>query len=150
MENPQVSNYGSCKNFGSCIDHFKVGLLQVIAIYAVSIVDKLQKVQNAAARVVVCCRKATHISPILKELHWLQVKYRIIFSVTVNVFKALNGHSPQYIKNMLSFETKSKITSLSGMGLLMIPKWNNKTCGKKGFSVAGPIEWNKLPLYISF
>ena len=112
------------------------------------LIDKLQKVQNAAARVVVCCRKATHISPILKELHWLPVKYRIIFSVTGNVFKALNGQSPQYINNMVSFETRSKITRSSGMGLLMIPKWNNKTCGKRGFSVAGPIEWNKLPLYI--
>ena len=34
-------------------------------------INKLQNVQNAAARVIACLRKFDHISDTLKELHWL-------------------------------------------------------------------------------
>ena len=40
---------------------------------------KLQSVQNAAARLITHSKKYDHITPILKELHWLPVEERIIF-----------------------------------------------------------------------
>ena len=40
-------------------------------------IDKLQKIQNSAARIVSGVKKFDHISPILKELHWLPVEKRI-------------------------------------------------------------------------
>ena len=42
---------------------------------------KLQRVQNAAARLVTSTRKYDHITPILRELHWLPVKFRIHFKL---------------------------------------------------------------------
>ena len=42
------------------------------------LLDKVQWVQNAAARLVSCTRKYDRITPVLKELHWLPVKQRII------------------------------------------------------------------------
>ena len=39
---------------------------------------KLQRVYNAAARLIMRCHRTTHTSPILKELHWLPIKDRII------------------------------------------------------------------------
>ena len=72
------------------------------------LIAKLQRVQNASARLIMRSHRITHTSPILQELHWSQIKDRIIFSVVVNVCKALHGKSPQYIRNLLCYR-KNKI-----------------------------------------
>ncbi|KAI5621275.1 hypothetical protein C0J50_19210, partial [Silurus asotus] len=41
-----------------------------------SLINKLQLVQNAAARVLTRSRKYNHITPILSSLHWLPVKFQ--------------------------------------------------------------------------
>ena len=43
------------------------------------LVDRLQLVQNSATRLVTALRNHDHITPILRRLHWLPVRYRIIF-----------------------------------------------------------------------
>ncbi len=43
------------------------------------LINKLQMVQNAAARVLTRTRKYEHISPVLSTLHWLPTKHRIDF-----------------------------------------------------------------------
>ena len=112
------------------------------------LLTKLQKVQNASARLVMACSKYTPSKPILKKLHWLPIRERIKFSLLLQVYKGLNGLSPAYITYMLSYETKLRITRSSQQSLLKIPKWDNITCGKRSFEVAGPTEWNKIPIYI--
>ena len=42
-------------------------------------ISRLQHIQNTAAHVVTLSRKSCHITPILKELHWLPVSQRIVF-----------------------------------------------------------------------
>ena len=49
---------------------------------------KLQSVQNAAARLITCSKKYDHITPILKELHWLPVSERIKFKIMLLTFNA--------------------------------------------------------------
>ena len=137
------------KNFGSCNSYSKLDYCNSL-LYGINqyLIAKLHRVQNEAARLIMRGHRTTHTSPILKELHWLPIKDRIIFSVVVNVFKALHGQSPQYIRNLFCYEGKTRFTCSSGKSLLKIPKWNNKTCGRRSFSVAGPYEWNRLPLYL--
>ena len=55
------------------------------------LVDSLQHVQNSAARVVTFTRTFDHITPVLIDLHWLPVYYRVIFKLLLHTFKALNG-----------------------------------------------------------
>ena len=43
------------------------------------LLKKLQAVQNAAARVTAETRKFDHITPVLRELHWLPVRRRIFY-----------------------------------------------------------------------
>ena len=40
------------------------------------LVQKLQRVQNAAARLVTNTRKYSHITPVLRSLHWLPVEHQ--------------------------------------------------------------------------
>ncbi len=46
-----------------------------------SSINKLQLVQNAAARVLTRSRKYDHITPILQSLHWLPIQYRISYRI---------------------------------------------------------------------
>ncbi len=48
-----------------------------------SLVARLQYVQNAAARILTNTKKRDNITPVLISLHWLPVKYRIQYGVTV-------------------------------------------------------------------
>ena len=59
--------------------------------------NKLQRVQNAAARLICNVSRFDHITPTLKDLHWLPVKFRIDFKILLIVFKALHGLAPDYI-----------------------------------------------------
>ncbi len=60
------------------------------------LINKLQMVQNAAARVLTRTRKYDHISPVLSTLHWLPIKHRIDFKILFITYKELNGLAPQY------------------------------------------------------
>ena len=49
--------------------------------------DRLQRVQNAAARLIYGLRKSEHITGTLKELHWLPVRSRIEYKIALLTFK---------------------------------------------------------------
>ena len=61
------------------------------------LLQKLQSVQNAAARLITGTGKREHITPVLRELHWLPVRQRIDFKLAVLVYKALHGQLPRYM-----------------------------------------------------
>ena len=61
------------------------------------LLKKLQAVQNAAARVTTETRKFDHITPVLRELHWLPVRKRIVYKLAVMVYKCLHGMAPWYL-----------------------------------------------------
>ena len=74
------------------------GLLYGIPKSAVSI---LQSVQNSVARIVTKTALNEHITPVLKELHWLPVDRRIEYKILLYAYKALNGLAPEYLSNMV-------------------------------------------------
>ena len=68
-----------------------------------TLIHKLQRVQNCAARVVGRTRKSDHVTPIFQKLHWLPVKYRIVFKILLLAYKAhiKNGLASSYINELL-------------------------------------------------
>ena len=62
---------------------------------------RLQKVQNHTARVVFHKSRREHGRPLLKGLHWLPVKERIIFKITAFVFRFCDGTLPPYLSSCL-------------------------------------------------
>ena len=103
--------------------------------------------QNSAARVVTDTRKREHVTPILKELHWLPVRCRVDFKILLLTHKALHGKAPTYLSDMLTFKEgrQSRSTKLN---LLAVPRTKCVTFGDRAFSVYAPTQWNKLPLDI--
>ena len=60
------------------------------------LLNRLQLVQNRAARIVTFTKKYEHIPPGLIDLHWLPVDYRITYKILLLVYKAINGFSPSF------------------------------------------------------
>ena len=105
--------------------------------------NKLQSVLNAAARLVTLGSKYDNITPVLRELHWLPVHYRIKFKVILQVFKSLNDMAPKYLSDKLNLRKNNGLRS-DNSRKLQIPKSRLKLYGDRAFSVAGPMLWNDL------
>jgi len=61
------------------------------------LMDRLQSVLNAAARLVHNSHKYNRISPLLHDLHWLRVPERIKFRLAGLVFRCHNQTAPNYL-----------------------------------------------------
>ena len=111
------------------------------------LISQIQRVQNAAVKVVTKTRKHDHVTPLLAKLHWLPIKDRILFKILLLTCKALQNKGPIYLKELFSLHQPSlNLRSVMDPLLLNIPKTRLKTFGDKAFSVVAPREWNKLPL----
>jgi hypothetical protein len=110
-------------------------------------IDRLQNVQNCAARLVTGSKKYYHITPLMKQLHWLPISQRIIYKIVLT--KSLNGLAPHYINNMLKPYTPSANLRFSSKEFLTIPSVRLVNYGERSFSYAAPkLMWNELPEYI--
>jgi len=58
---------------------------------------RLQSVQNAAARLVTGTRRSDHITPVLRQLHWLPVRQSVVFKIAGLVHQSLVGLAPAYL-----------------------------------------------------
>ena len=111
-------------------------------------IQKLQRVQNCAARLVAGQPRAAHICPVLKELHWLPVEQRITFKVLLLTFKALNNLAPPYLSQLIVPYNPTRNLRSAGKHLLEVPNVRLKSYGDRAFSVAAPKHWNEIPLDI--
>ena len=70
-------------------------------LYGVSgtLLKKLQRIQNMAARLITGRRKFDHITPVLRELHWLPVKERIEYKLSSLIYKCMPDQAPKYLKD---------------------------------------------------
>ena len=82
--------------------------------------------------------------PLLKQLHWLPVNYRIKFKLSTLTYRALAIHQPPYLASLLHFSNVPRQLRSSTSQQLSIPR-TKLNLGKRAFSVAAPIIWNELP-----
>ena len=112
--------------------------------------QRIQRILNAAARLIYRCPRISHITPILIAPHWLPIKYRVKFKIGLLVYKALNNMAPIYISELLIPKPLCERWTLRSddQGLLHIPKTNCKTLGDRSFAYVAPQLWNSLPLNV--
>lgn len=109
------------------------------------LLNKLQIVQNNAARLILKKKKSDSITPLLIQLHWLPIRFRIQYKIILLTYKALNNQAPPYINSMLEQYQPSRTLRSSSKGLLKEKRVKLKTGGDRAFSVAAPKLWNSLP-----
>ena len=94
--------------------------------------------------------KFCHITPALRQLHWLPVVKRIQFKILLLTFKAIHGLSPPYINELITVKPKSTYGLRSNISTLLLPPPQKMlpTLGARSFAAAVLVLWNKLPAYI--
>ncbi len=107
-------------------------------------ISKVQKLQNFAAKVADgTAKKYDHVTPILKDLGWLNVKDTITLETLCSIFKYVNNIYPNYILH-LPFVRDVITSSTRQQDKLYIP--NTKTdIGGKSLNIMGAKLWNNLP-----
>ncbi len=112
---------------------------------SVYLTEKMQVLQNAAAKAVVKKRKFDHISEDRMKLNWLPIEARIKFKYLLITWKCLHGKAPSYLQELL---ISNKSIRIQCQNTFIIPKVNNVTHGGIAFTKAAPILWNALPVHI--
>ena len=115
-------------------------------------IDRLHSVMNAAARLVFSARKYEHVTPLLRDLHWLLVSDRIEFKLSMLVFRCLHGTAPAYLSDELhrvaDSGTRRRLRSTSSPALV-VPTTRRTTIGDRSCPVAGARVWNALPSFVT-
>ena len=110
-----------------------------------SLTNRLQMIQNTAARILTGTPRFQHITPVLKSLHWLPVHRRIEYKVLLLVYKSVKDLAPSYLKELICPYVPSRRLRSSDQHLLHIPYTSSSLIQSRTFSVAGPHLWNSLP-----
>lgn len=106
--------------------------------------NKLQLVQNFAARIVLGLRKFDHISQGLRTLGWLNIDKKLFFNDSVMMYKCMHESTPTYLTQ--KFRKRSDIHSRATRHAqdLDLPKCR-LAAGQRSFVFRGSKIWNGLP-----
>ena len=81
-----------------------------------SLISKLQRVQNCAAHLVVRASSNVHTTPILAQLHWLPLQACISYKITCFCFSSINFSTPAYLSDILHL-------CFPSWSLKLVPVW---------------------------
>ncbi|XP_060083129.1 uncharacterized protein LOC132562405 [Ylistrum balloti] len=98
-----------------------------------TLMSRLQRVQNTAARLVTRTRKRDHITPVLYLLHWLPVRFRSQYKILMYTYKAINGTAPEYLQELVTVYRPSRSLRSETESLLCVPNSRTVTYGNRCF-----------------
>ena len=107
-------------------------LTRLLAGISESNLEKLQRVQNTIARVVTGLHRRNHITPALKELHWLPIRARITFKVATVVYSLHERRQPPYLADFISDYVPTRTLRSSMKTLLAEPSFRTNI-GRRSF-----------------
>ena len=108
------------------------------------VTSHLRRIQNYAARTILCLLKSSSITIHLKSLHWLPVKVRSTYKIACLCYHCHSSTAPSYVTDMLHkkpFHTSNTRSSSYTMSLLNRPARSKATHGDRSSSSV----WNSIP-----
>ena len=106
--------------------------------------EKLQKLQNRAAHILMCANYDSNIDELFRALGWRKLKYQRLESAAVMMHKSLHGMIPEYLSSRFVFRndvTSYRLRNAENKLALPQPRTNYL---KKSFSYSGAGLWNSL------
>ena len=127
----------------SCLDYCNPVL------YGTADIDltRLQCIQNQLARLVTKSPPFTRSIPLLRPLHWLPVRFRILFKINLLTHKTLREKQPVYLHSMLAASIPSRSLRSNNDNSLSVPRVKTNT-GARAFHSCAPSLWYNLPLSV--
>ena len=99
----------------------------------------------ATARLVFIQPKLSHVSPLLRSLHWLPVAARTEYKTLMLAYKAAKGMAPPYLQSLIEPYNPTRSLRSANTGKLIEPSLKNPGRPKL-FALLAPKLWNKLPI----
>jgi len=113
----------------------------------VYLLNQLQAVMNAGARLIFNVDKREHTTPLLRQLHWLHVPDWITFKLATLMFQCINETGLEYlssdVRHVADVPGRKHLRSAAS-SLLIIPA-TRRSIGDRALVVAAVSVWNKLP-----
>ena len=81
-------------------------VLPSFCLFKFQMIERLQRIQNQAPRMLKRIPRRNHITPVLRELHWLRIHDRIIFKILLLTHKVVNN-TPEYLCDLIRLNVKS-------------------------------------------
>ena len=87
-----------------------------------------------------------HISPVLRQLHWLPVRQRVVFKIATLIHRSLSGNAPGYLVDDCQLVADVRVRQLrSADTQALVVSRTSSSFGDRTFTAAGPQVWNSLP-----
>ena len=109
---------------------------------------RLQLILNSSARAVSKTPKCSHISPVLKSLHWLKIEQRIEYKINSITYKTLQSKKPDYLHNLLNIHSNRLTRSSDVVTLQRPPVLSRLKLTDRSFTHHAPVLWNGLPKHL--
>ena len=106
-------------------------------------IKKLQRVQSNAARIVLEAPRQSHVSPLLRTLHWLPVQQGIDYKVALLTFKVRSTSTPSYLRLLIKDREHGR--NLRSTTMVLCQPFTTTTFAKRAFRCSAPAVWNSLP-----
>ena len=105
------------------------------------LLNKLQKLQNAAIHIIFNVRSRHPVSSFFRKLHWLNIEQRVIFKCMLLVYKSIHGLSPNALNHMVVVRNRNTLT-------LQNIFYKQSKYGKRAFIYYASRYWNIIPVDI--
>lgn len=112
------------------------------------LINKLQKVQNYAAKVICLLRKFDRISHVIKQLGWMKIENFIKYRLATIVYKCLDGSAPAYLCELIQIHVPNRELRPTNSTKLSLPNLK-VTLAQKSFTYLAPKLWNEIPTEIT-
>ena len=111
-----------------------------------ALANKLQKLQNRAARILTHSNYDANADFLIQQLGWKKLHSQRSIHMAVMIYKSLNGLAPDYLS--AKFLDRSSVCNYSlrdTEGKLAVPMPHTNYM-KNSFSYSGAVLWNSLPI----
>jgi len=117
-----------------------------------NLIQRLESVQNASARLIFRILRSERIIPSLISLHWLRIPERISFKLSIMTYRSIHDTSLSYLQSCftrVSDMTSRRRLRCSTSHRLDVPPARLSTVGKRAFPVSGATVWNDVLLHVA-
>ena len=112
-------------------------------------IQKLQHVQNCAAKLILKKNKYNSSVGALKELHWLPITLRISHKILSLTHNCIHRKAPKYLQDLTFYKGGRQGLRSANNGItLKQPRTKYKTFANRSFGCAALKLWNRLPQYL--
>ena len=107
-------------------------------------IKRLHNIPNSVARAVTRTPKSSHITPVLKSLHWLKITERIKYIFLFLTYNVLTTNQPKYLHNLISAQPCHNTRSSSMVIFASLPTGTSLKITNRSYRYAAPCIWNEL------